>query len=52
MGEKQIRRLLVMTRDKRLAGIVSLGDVAVEARKDKLSGDTLEKISEPSSPQR
>jgi CBS domain-containing protein len=52
MAEKQIRRLIVLNRDKRLAGIVSLGDVAVEKGDDKLSGDTLEKISEPAKPNR
>jgi len=47
MQEKQIRRLPVLNRDKRLVGIVSLGDLAVEARDDKLSGETLERVSEP-----
>ena len=47
MKEKQIRRLVVLNRDKRLVGIVSLGDLAVETGNDKLAGDTLEKVSEP-----
>jgi len=47
MREKQIRRLPVLNRDKRLVGIVSLGDLAVEAHDEKLSGRTLEDISEP-----
>jgi CBS domain-containing protein len=47
MKEKQIRRLLVLDRDKRLVGIVSLGDLAVDAGDDRLSGSTLEAISEP-----
>jgi len=47
MQEKQIRRLPVLNRDKRLVGIVSLGDLAVEAHDDKLSGETLERVSEP-----
>jgi len=47
MQEKQVRRLPVLNRDKRLVGIVSLGDLAVEARDDKLSGETLERVSEP-----
>lgn len=29
MGDKQVRRMPVMNRDKRLVGILSLGDVAV-----------------------
>jgi CBS domain-containing protein len=52
MAEKQIRRLVVLNRDKRLTGIVSLGDVAVETRDDKLSGDVLEQISQPAAPNR
>ena len=51
MKEKQIRRLVVLNRDKRLVGIVSLGDVAVDAS-DRLSGSTLEDVSEPSRPRR
>lgn len=47
MKEKQIRRLPVLDRNRRLVGIVSLGDLAVEVGDDALSGDTLEKISEP-----
>jgi len=52
MREKQIRRLAVLNRNKRLTGIVSLGDLAVEAGNEQLAGETLEGISEPSSPQR
>jgi CBS domain-containing protein len=47
MAELQVRRLAVMDRDKRLVGIVALGDVARQA-KDKVTGQTLEEISEPS----
>jgi CBS domain-containing protein len=46
MQEKQIRRLLVLNRDKRLVGIVSLGDLAVQTGNEQLSGQTLERISE------
>jgi CBS domain-containing protein len=52
MSEKQIRRLPVLDRNKRLVGIVSLGDLAVEARDDKMTGDALKHISEPSDPWR
>jgi len=48
MKEKQIRRLIVLNRDKRLTGIVSLGDLAVESGDERLSGKTLEKVSQPS----
>jgi CBS domain-containing protein len=47
MGEKQVRRVPVLNRDKRLVGIVSLGDLAVETRDEQLIGGTLESISEP-----
>jgi hypothetical protein len=33
-------------------GILSLGDVAVRAHDDRLSGEALEKISEPAMPMR
>ncbi len=48
MQENQIRRLLVFNRDKRLVGIVSLGDLAVETGDDELAGNTLEAVSERS----
>jgi CBS domain-containing protein len=47
MRDRQIRRLPVLSRDKQLVGIVSLGDLAV-ASDDRTSGDTLQRISEPS----
>ena len=47
MKEKQIRRLPVLDANRRLVGIVSLGDLAVQGRDDALSGETLEKISKP-----
>jgi len=46
MAELQVRRLAVVDRDKRLVGIVALGDIARQA-KDKTTGQTLEEISEP-----
>lgn len=49
MAREQIRRLPVVDGGK-LVGIVSLGDVAVDLGKDKLSGDALEQISSPSQP--
>jgi CBS domain-containing protein len=52
MQEKQIRRLLVMSRDKKLVGIVSLGDLAVDGGSDNQTGETLERVSEPAQPQR
>ncbi len=52
MQQKQVRRLLVLNRDKRLVGIVSLGDLVVETGDERLAGDTLESVSEPNRPNR
>jgi len=52
MEENQIRRLVVLDRNKRLVGIVSLGDLAVKAGDDHLSGEALERVSEPAVPAR
>jgi CBS domain-containing protein len=52
MEERQIRRLVVMDHDKHAVGIVSLGDLATRQRDERLSGEALERISEPSGPQR
>jgi len=51
MQERQVRRLLVMNRDKRLVGIVSLGDLATEGKKGQ-ARETLQAVSEPSQPRR
>jgi CBS domain-containing protein len=48
MRDKQVRRLPVLNRDKRLVGIVSLGDLAIESGDEQLVGHALEGISEPS----
>lgn len=45
MGDIQVRRLPVLNRDKRLVGIVALGDIASGVRAKKLVGDTLGAIS-------
>lgn len=52
MVEKQIRRLVILNRDKRLVGIVSLGDLAVQTDDTRLSGEVLEYVSEPAGPRR
>ena|SRR5688572_5781791 len=49
MEENQIRRLVVLSReDRRLVGIVSLGDLARNESADR-SGHVLQKVSEPES---
>jgi len=50
MEEKKIRRLVVLNRNKKLAGIVSLGDVATSTGNERLSGEILKQVSEPSPP--
>jgi len=47
MAKNQVRRLPVMTRDKRLSGIVSLGDLAIKGN-DEAAEEALTEISEPS----
>jgi CBS domain-containing protein len=49
MKVKQIRRMIVVDRSKKLVGIVALGDLSGEVSEQKV-GETLEGISEPSSP--
>lgn len=46
MGDLQVRRLPVMSRDKRLVGIVTLGDIACHQRSDaECVGEALGSIS-------
>jgi CBS domain-containing protein/sporulation protein YlmC with PRC-barrel domain len=52
MTEYQIRRLVVLNRDKQLVGIVSLGDLVVSTGDTVQAGETLERISEPAEPNR
>jgi CBS domain-containing protein len=47
MGDQQIRRLPVLNRDKRLVGIISLGDIA-QASADGRGAEALSLISRPS----
>lgn len=51
MEYHQIRRLPVLNRDRRLIGIVSLGDLAVGSETE-VSGEVLREVSSPSSPVR
>jgi CBS domain-containing protein len=46
MQSQQIRRILVLNRDKRLVGIVSLADLAVQALNHDRAGEVLQEVSE------
>jgi CBS domain-containing protein len=46
MADIQVRRLPVLTRDKRLVGIISLGDMAVSEESGK-AGEAVAGISQP-----
>ena len=46
MGDEQVRRLPVVNRDKRLVGIVSIGDLAREARAA-TAGKAMAEIAKP-----
>jgi CBS domain-containing protein len=48
MQSRQIRRVPIVSRDKRLVGMLSLGDLARLAKDSKLAVETLEQVSEPS----
>ena len=52
MEARQIRRIPILSQDKRLVGIVSVADIVVRVRDRDLSGETLEEISEPAEPKR
>src|SRR4051812_7399558 len=47
MKEKQIRRLLVMSRGNELVGIVSLGDLVTQAGDQGRPGEVLKNVSKP-----
>jgi CBS domain-containing protein len=48
MGDLQVRRMPVVDRDKRLVGVVSIGDLSGGAPPDK-AGESLSRISAPAS---
>ena len=47
MQSKQIRRVPILNKDKRLVGMLSLGDLAHRSQDSKLAGKTLEEVSTP-----
>lgn len=52
MAGQQIRRLPVLDRNRKLVGIVSVGDIAVHTQDHQLTGEVLENVSQPSMPKR
>ena len=50
MREKSVRRLIVLNREKRLVGIVSLGDLAAQGDK-KVAGKALEAVVQEGRPE-
>jgi CBS domain-containing protein len=49
MGDKQVRRLPVVSEDGRLAGIIAMADVTLEMEDEREIAETLEEISSGSS---
>jgi CBS domain-containing protein len=47
MGDQRLRRLPVLNRDKRLVGILSLGDLAIDQDLQDEAGEALGQISRP-----
>jgi CBS domain-containing protein len=46
MQEEEVRRMLILNRDKRLVGVVSIGDIARASGEKHLAGETLGHIAE------
>lgn len=47
MQEHQIRRLLVLSHEREMVGIVSLGELSTATGNRQLGGETLERVSDP-----
>jgi CBS domain-containing protein len=52
MQEHQLRRLVVLDRNERLVGIVSMGDLTLYTTDDRLAGEVTEAVSEPTDAER
>jgi len=46
MEEKQIRRLVVLDKDDKITGVISLGDIATKCHETHMSGEIIQCISE------
>ena len=49
MASKEIRRVLILNRDKKLVGVISIGDLAQARGVQKKAGETIKAISQASS---
>jgi len=47
MSTNQVRRLPIVNRDKRLVGILALGDIATDRGQKKPAAEVLSRVSEP-----
>src|SRR6185295_16131046 len=47
MEVKQIRRLAILNRDKRLVGVVSLGDIATKTGDETITGEVMQFVARP-----
>ncbi len=47
MAEKQIRRIPILSENKQLVGIVSLGDLAIDGLESHASGEVIHDVSDP-----
>jgi CBS domain-containing protein len=52
MKRRRVRRLVVLTQGMKLAGIVSLGDLAMHNCNNQLAAGVLQAVSEPATPVR
>ncbi|HEY6084978.1 MAG TPA: CBS domain-containing protein [Nitrospira sp.] len=50
LAEQQVRRLPVLDRERKLVGVISLGDIAIRGQDKGLSGQVLKDISQPGGP--
>jgi CBS domain-containing protein len=46
MQEREVRRMMILSREKKLVGVVSLGDIAKTSGESELAGETLGEIAE------
>jgi CBS domain-containing protein len=47
MEREQVRRLPVLNKEKRLVGIVSIGDLAIRSHDERLVEEVMERVCEP-----